>query len=144
MLIELLQQAQFCAGATPSEIANTVSNLRSLGYEGVILAYAREAEITDASASTELQNIEEWLDGTLKTIAYTDPGDYVAVKYSGAGSSCLPLLKEQKKCFNHPQLGEALVKICEAAKERGVRLLIDAEQAVIQGGVHGWTLVCQL
>ncbi|KAH0613489.1 uncharacterized protein H6S33_005375 [Morchella sextelata] len=132
--------AQFCAGATAAEIAGTIENLRSLGYGGVILAYAREAEITDTSASTELQNIREWLEGSLKTIQYVDPGDYVAVKYSGAGSSCLPLLSQHKKCFNHPELGASLIKICEAAKERGVKLLIDAEQALIQDGVHGWTL----
>lgn len=108
----------------------------------MILAYAREAEITDsASASSQSQQIKEWLEGTLKTIAYTDPGDFVAVKYSGAGSSCLPLLKNHRKCFDHPELGAALIKICEAAKERGIKLLIDAEQAVIQDGVHGWSLV---
>lgn len=108
----------------------------------MILVYAKEAELTDTSASTELQNIKEWLECTLKTIQYVDPGDYVAVKYSGAGSSCLPLLSQHKKCFNNPELGASLIKICEAAKERGVKLLIDAEQALIQDGVHGWTLVC--
>lgn len=109
----------------------------------MILAYAREAEITDsASPDSKSQQIAEWLEGTLKTIAYTNPGDYVAVKYSGAGSSSLPLLKEFRKCFDQPELGSALIKICEAAKEKRIRLLIDAEQAAIQDGVHGWSLVC--
>lgn len=111
----------------------------------MILAYAREAEITDlASTGSQSQQIREWLEGTLKTIAYTNSGDYVAIKYSGAGVSSLPLLKERRKCFDQPELGEALVRICEAAKEGGIRLLVDAEQAAIQDGVHGWSLVCQL
>lgn len=137
------KQAQFCAGSNSLEIENTVSKLRSLGYRGVILAYAREAEITDSmSPESKPQEVKEWLEGTLKTIAYTNPGDYVAVKYSGAGSSSLPLLKEFRRCFDQPDLGVALIKICEAAKEKGIRLLVDAEQAVIQDGVHGWSLVC--
>lgn len=109
----------------------------------MILAYAREAEITDlASTDSQSQQIREWLEGTLKTIAYTNSGDYVAIKYSGAGASSLPLLKECRKCFDQPELGAALIKICEAAKEKGIRLLVDAEQAAIQDGVHGWSLVC--
>lgn len=144
-VITAKKQAQFCAGSNPSEVTSTVSNLRSLGYRGVILAYAREAEIADsASASSQSQQVAEWLEGTLKTIAYTNPGDYVAVKYSGAGTSSLPLLRDRRQCFDQPELGAALIKICEAGKGKGVRLLIDAEQAAIQDGVHGWSLVCQL
>jgi hypothetical protein len=62
------KKAQFCAGATPGEIATTIADLRSLGYAGVILAYAREAETLDkvASKASQSQQIKVWLDGTLK------------------------------------------------------------------------------
>lgn len=66
----------------------------------------------------------------------------MAIKYSGVGLSSLPLLNEHKPCFEHAELGSALVAVCEAAKEKGVRLLVDAEQASVQDGVHRWTLVC--
>ncbi|CAZ79540.1 unnamed protein product [Tuber melanosporum] len=133
---------QFCAGSTSAEITATISELRSLGLAGVILAYSREAEITDTAASSESQSqqIKQWLDGSLKTIACVEPGDYVAIKYSGAGLSSLPLLSQHKPCFEFPELGDALLKICNSAKAKGVRILIDAEQASVQDGVHDWTL----
>ncbi|CUS14594.1 unnamed protein product [Tuber aestivum] len=134
---------QFCAGSTSAEIAATISELRSLGLAGVILAYAREAEITDTAVSPENQSqqIKQWLDGSLKTIACVEPGDYVAIKYSGAGLSSLPLLNQHRPCFEYPELGDALLKMCDAAKAKGVQILIDAEQASVQDGVHDWSLV---
>ncbi|PWW79120.1 FAD-linked oxidoreductase, partial [Tuber magnatum] len=133
---------QFCAGSTSAEIAATISGLRSLGLAGVILAYAREAEITDTAAPSESQSqqIKQWLDGSLKTIACVEPGDYVAIKYSGAGLSSLPLLNRHRPCFEYPELGGALLKICDSAKAKGVRILIDAEQNSVQDGVHDWSL----
>ncbi|KAG0635302.1 FAD-linked oxidoreductase-like protein [Tuber brumale] len=133
---------QFCAGSTSTEITATISELRSLGLAGVILAYAREAEITDTAVSSESQSqqIKQWLDGSLKTIACVEPGDYVAIKYSGAGPSSLPLLNQHRPCFEFPELGDALLKICDSAKAKGVQILIDAEQASVQDGVHDWTL----
>lgn len=60
-------QTQFCAGSTPAEITTTISELRSFGL-GVILAYAREAEISDTAGPSESQSqqIEQWLSGSLK------------------------------------------------------------------------------
>ena len=111
---------------------------------GIILSYAREVELNGAdapsSASSQSAQIAQWYDGTLKTISYTAPGDYVAIKYSGAGAATLPLLHAGKPCFEIPQLGEALLGICEAAKKKGVRVLVDAEQSAVQGGVDGWTV----
>ncbi|PUU74569.1 FAD-linked oxidoreductase-like protein [Tuber borchii] len=132
---------QFCAGSTPAEIATTISELRSLGL-GVILAYAREAEISDTAGLSESQSqqIEQWLSGSLKTIACVEPGDFVAIKYSGAGLSSLPLLSRRAPCDESRGVGAALHEICKSAMAKGVRILIDAEQAGVQDGVHDWTL----
>ncbi|RPB03098.1 FAD-linked oxidoreductase, partial [Choiromyces venosus 120613-1] len=134
--------SQFCAGSTSAEITATISELRSLGLAGVILAYAREAEMSDTVVSSENQSqqIKQWLDGSLKTIACVEPSDYVAIKYSGVGLSSLPLLNQHKPCFEFPELGAALLKICDSAKAKGVKILIDAEQASVQDGVHDWSL----
>lgn len=133
-------QAQYCGGSTPTEIRATIDSLRSLGFAGVILAYAREVESSDKCVDTQSAQIASWREGTLKTIAYADRGDFVAVKYTGAGYCCLPLLSAGKRCFENRELGDAVLDICEAAKARGVKLLMDAEQQSVQGGVHEWSL----
>ncbi|KAL7268787.1 proline dehydrogenase [Rhizina undulata] len=133
--------AQFCAGSTPKEISRTVSSLHSLGYKGIILTYAREVETTDKpSSSSASKQIAEWLDGTLKTIEYSKHGEYIAIKFTGAGEAVFPLLLRGRSLKEAGELEDALVKICDRAKEKGVRIMIDAEQAAIQGGVHEWTL----
>jgi proline dehydrogenase len=40
----------------------------------------------------------------------------------------------------NPHLEAAIIKICELAKARKVRLLFDAEQHAIQAGIDAWTL----
>lgn len=133
--------AHFCAGSTPAEIATTMSYLRSLGYSGIILNYAREVEhAVNASTAAGLSEIAQWREGQLRTIALTSPGDFVAMKLSGAGSLCLPLLEAQRPCTDVSELIAALDEICAAAAERGVGLLVDAEQAALQQGVDKWTL----
>ena len=90
--------------------------------------------------SQEAVDISQWRTGTLRTISFTSPGDFVAIKLSGAGQSCLPLLKEIKPCTDIPALAAALDDICAAATERGVGLLVDAEQAALQPGVDRWAM----
>lgn len=98
------------------------------------------------------------MDGMLKTISYTDPGDFVAVKYTGSGRTSLQLMHDEKRCTENKQLGEAMHRICREAKERGVGVLIDAEQILskkqysshilksfsdlssVQSAVDKWTL----
>ncbi|KAL9102152.1 MAG: hypothetical protein Q9187_009159, partial [Circinaria calcarea] len=41
------------------------------------------------------------------------------------------------------ELEDAIVEICELAKERGVSLLFDAEQHAVQPGIDAWTLEFQ-
>lgn len=39
-----------------------------------------------------------------------------------------------------PHLAESIKSICQLAQERGVRLLFDAEQHVLQDGIDNWTM----
>jgi hypothetical protein len=68
----------------------------------------------------------------------TSPGDFVSMKFTGAGSQALYDLS------NHmgpsPALREAINSVCNLAAERGVRLLFDAEQQAVQAGIDAWTL----
>ncbi|KAI5842776.1 FAD-linked oxidoreductase-like protein [Tricharina praecox] len=133
--------AHFCAGSTPTEISRTVSSLRSLGYSGLILAYAREVSSPSSPSPTSTSaDIASWLSGTLTTISLSTPGDFVALKFSGAGPSILPLLSSSQPCTTIPALATALDTICAAARARGIALLIDAEHAALQRGVDAWAV----
>jgi hypothetical protein len=142
---------QFCAGENAREVASTVNYLKSLGFKGVILGYAREV-VMDESQTTSLSSCEEteaaeacirneilpWKKGTLETVQMTVPGDFVALKFTGAGSQALYSLTHQED--PSPALREAIDAVCSLAAERGVRLLFDAEQAAVQKGIDAWTL----
>ncbi|KAI5813692.1 proline oxidase PrnD [Pyronema omphalodes] len=137
--------AQFCAGATPTSISTTISSLRSLGYTGIILAYAREVDSTTSSSnvtttSSASSEIQQWLTGTLRTISLCTPQDFLAIKFTGAGRSVIPVLRDQRPCTDLPGMDLAIETICSAAKEKGVGLLVDAEQAALQPGVDRWAL----
>ena len=66
------------------------------------------------------------------------PGDFVALKFTGAGKQALFDLKQQ--AAPSPALEEAIDSICELAAARGVRILFDAEQQAVQAGIDSWTL----
>jgi len=142
---------QFCAGENAQEVNRTVDRLRNLGFNGVILAYAKEVVMDEKEAGSlsscrkseaaELcirNEIRPWANGTLDTIRMTCPGDYVALKFTGAGSQAL---YDLSKHFDpSPALKESIDEICDLAAERGVRLLFDAEQQALQAGIDAWTL----
>lgn len=125
--------------------------LKSLGYSGAILGYGREVVMDadqtsnleknggcDAEALCHQEQISEWEAGTLETVRIAEAGDFVSVKFSGAGRQAL---HELSKDLSPSQLLEkAIVRICDLAKERNVKLLIDAEQDAIQRGIDSWTL----
>ena len=79
--------AQFCGGETQQEIQATVNGLKSIGFSGVILTYAREIEIHDMSRRKKLDDVkvradvESWKNGNLKTIDLTERGEFVGLKY---------------------------------------------------------------
>lgn len=139
--------AQFCAGETASEVKATVDSLRTLGFSGVILAYAKEV-VLDKSQSTSLSasaaqacirnETTPWANGTLETVRMTRAGDFVALKFTGAGAQALYDLSRQAD--PSPALKDAIDSVCDLARKRGVKLLFDAEQAALQPGIDAWTL----
>jgi proline dehydrogenase len=50
MALKKTLYAQFCAGETPAEIKGTVTQLKQMGYAGVILAYAKEVVLQGKDA----------------------------------------------------------------------------------------------
>lgn len=118
-----------------------VADLRNRGIGGVILAYAREVEKEEGTTETEeAKKVKLWLEGTKKTVEYTPKGDFVAVKYSGAGPQALRLLGASPLEKPSLELAKGLEEICDLAVKRGVRLLVDAEMVALQDGVHMWTV----
>lgn len=59
-------------------------------------------------------------------------------RFTGAGRQALYSLSERMP--PSPALASAIEDICACAAARGVRLLFDAEQAAVQGGIDDWTL----
>ncbi|KAI0444395.1 proline dehydrogenase [Xylaria telfairii] len=146
--------AQFCAGENAAEVRHTVDGLKRIGFSGVILGYAKEVVLTDAQTrdlsscgegptarECVLNEIKPWAAGTLETLQLAKPGDFVALKFSGAGRQALYALKNRLPPSQ--DLKKAIDEICDLAAERNVPLLFDAEQTAIQAGIDDWTLAYQ-
>lgn len=146
--------AQFCAGENATEVRGTVDGLRKIGFTGVILGYAREVVLTesqtknltacDQGAEKEecvRNEIQPWAAGTMETVRLAQPGDFVALKFTGAGRQALYALKNRLPVPE--DLRVALDKVCALARERNIPLLFDAEQTALQAGIDDWTLEYQ-
>lgn len=143
--------AQFCAGETALETKQTIQSLKNIGYKGVILGHAREVVLTKEEmqelgipaenaepSARDLEEVKRWRDDTLETIKLTQEGDFVALKFTGAGRQALQHLKANIPCALH--LRHAVHEMCQLAEQRGVSLLFDAEQAWLQDGIDNWTV----
>ncbi|EGX94571.1 proline oxidase PrnD [Cordyceps militaris CM01] len=143
--------AQFCAGEKPAEVQATVARLKNIGFSGVILGYAKEVVLTEDQAkavaavdqgketAADIANeIDPWALGTLETVTLAEPGDYVALKFTGAGRLALYQLSQNSE--PSPYLYKSIDAICALAQQRGVRLLFDAEQDALQDGIDNWTM----
>ncbi|KAL2259305.1 hypothetical protein VTK26DRAFT_7059 [Humicola hyalothermophila] len=143
--------AQFCAGENGPEVRRTIRSLKDIGFGGVILGYAKEVVLTEAqmkdlsscgsgaAAEECIRNeIDPWATGTMETVLFASPGDYVALKFTGAGRQALYALSHRLPPTE--ALESAIDRICELAASRGVRLLLDAEQQALQPGIDDWSL----
>ncbi|KAI0898736.1 proline dehydrogenase [Annulohypoxylon nitens] len=133
----------FCAGIDPPEIRKTIASIKSVGYTGVILNYAREIiadELSEPGSDVDIsaRQIQHWLDGNLKTLSMLDRGDYIGIKYTGAGGCIASALTANEK--PPKQFEDALDKLCQQAKAQGTRILVDAEQQVYQPSIDEWTI----
>ncbi|KAJ5327967.1 Proline dehydrogenase [Penicillium brevicompactum] len=137
---------QFNAGENKLEVQESINKIKDLGCRGVLLGYAREVligENDDASydAKAALADIQMWIDGTLQTVDMAQPGDFVALKFTGMGIDALRLLQSQTPPTEF--MDTSIQKICDLAISRGVRLLVDAEEQAVQPGIEAWIMKYQ-
>ncbi|KAI9724294.1 MAG: proline dehydrogenase [Chrysothrix sp. TS-e1954] len=141
-LLKITFYNQFCAGEDGREVKASLQGLRRQGYEGVILEYANEImgdlgnEVENQARAA--QDIEAWKDGLLKTVAVTEAGDWVGLKWSGMGAEAMRLLRAGEP--PSPQMAKAMTDVCDAAVEKQVRLLPAAEPQIANAAVEDWTL----
>ncbi|KAK5999950.1 hypothetical protein QM012_005038 [Aureobasidium pullulans] len=134
----------FCAGTNKLEIKKTLDYLKNMGFKGVILIYSREIpampveELHELEPLTQDEDIDIWRDGNVKTLDMVEPGDYVGIKFTGAGPRVAQALAQGRD--PPQQLIDAMSTICERAAAQGSRLWIDAEQQVFQPTIDRWTV----
>ncbi|KAI0127109.1 FAD-linked oxidoreductase-like protein [Xylariales sp. AK1849] len=146
--------AQFCAGESAAEVRRTVDGLKQIGFTGVILGYAREIVLSESQTKNLTacdsgpvreecvrKEIGPWAAGTMETVRLAQPGDFVALKFTGAGRQALYALKNR---LPPPEdLRTAIDDVCKLARERNIPLLFDAEQDALQAGIDDWALEYQ-
>ncbi|KAM0467694.1 hypothetical protein ACHAP7_011661 [Fusarium lateritium] len=138
----------FCAGSNAEQVARATALVKGMGYQGVILGYAKEFVLDPAEGEVHTDTsryssgcykmIEEWKNGTLQTLQNLQAGDFLAVKLTGAGPICLDALQAHQPIPHH--IAKALEEICLATESRGCRLWIDAEQQILQVCLDEWTI----
>ncbi|SCN92252.1 uncharacterized protein FFC1_06700 [Fusarium fujikuroi] len=68
-----------------------------------------------------------------------EKGDFLALKFTGAGAGVMQALKDQTPLPK--QMQDSLNAVCEKAMERKARILIDAEQQFVQPAIDDIALV---
>ncbi len=82
----------FAAGTCPKEVAKTAAEIKQMGYQGIILGYAKEvvlkepligvvSTVQDKYLPCHYDVVRDWKRGTLDTLRMIEPGDFLAVKY---------------------------------------------------------------
>ncbi|KAH8601577.1 proline oxidase Put1 [Bisporella sp. PMI_857] len=131
----------FAAGENETEIRRTMMTMKRMGFEGVILGYGRETLVDhdNCSRASDVMEkcIKEWKDGTLRTLAMLGKGDFLALKFTGAGPESTEALAKGKP--PSPAMSEAIAEICDQASKQATRIWVDAEQQVFQPGIDSWT-----
>ncbi|KAL9110782.1 MAG: hypothetical protein Q9227_004774 [Pyrenula ochraceoflavens] len=134
---------QFCAGVNEKEIRYTIAKIRDLGFSGVALINNREIQIArDAkpigAQRTRVAEIEEWRNGTLRSLDMIDSRHFLGMKFTGAGQEVTEALIAGRA--PPPAFASAMQVICQKAKEKGCRLWVDAEQQAVQPTIQQWVI----
>ncbi|RDW76924.1 hypothetical protein BP6252_04977 [Coleophoma cylindrospora] len=145
-LVRPLIYDHFCAGTNATEIKQTSSGIKRLGFSGIVLCYGKEVQVSSESTFVGQNLLEDaglerevakWRDGNLETLDMVEEGDWLGMKISGAGTHITnSLLKGDEP---PGEFIEALDAICERAIARGCRIWIDAEQQFLQPTIDAWT-----
>ncbi|OGM39385.1 hypothetical protein ABOM_011804 [Aspergillus bombycis] len=139
----------FCAGTNHTEVSRTIADTKRIGYQGVILGYSKEVilypngqSLTDSISATYsdrcYEMVEEWKEGTLETLRMLEPGDFLALKLTGAGPISVDAMAA---CQPMPEVvAKAVNTICVATAQQRSRLWLDAEQQMLQPGLDKWAI----
>lgn len=91
-LIRWVVYDQFCAGANKTEVAKSLGDFKSLGYQGVILTFAKEivldekqrdsavSEATGDYSQSCYDMVESWKQSSLDSLRMIEAGDVLAMK----------------------------------------------------------------
>ncbi|OAA69592.1 Proline oxidase [Cordyceps fumosorosea ARSEF 2679] len=140
---------QFCAGTNEAEVAKSVRDFKALGYQGVILTFAKEIVLSEEERAHAAANpgrytqahhdlVTSWRDSSLASLRMLQPGDVLAMKITGAGPIAMEAL--QARAPMPAIIDEALTALCTQAKKQGSRLWFDAEQQSVQHGIDDWAI----
>ncbi|UNI23731.1 proline dehydrogenase [Purpureocillium takamizusanense] len=150
---------QFAAGTNAAEVARKSQELKRMGFQGIILGYAREFVLEDPSdgnrsatghhgeqgqglgyqySAAQYEVIDNWKKGTLETLRMIGAGDFLAIKLTGAGPVALDAMRAKQPM---PEaVADAMTEICDEAIRQGSRIWVDAEQQVLQQGLDEWVM----
>ncbi|KAF2858984.1 FAD-linked oxidoreductase [Piedraia hortae CBS 480.64] len=130
---------QYCGGSNHDEVSELCSRFKHEGYAGMILEYARE--VLSEGIGDEVHDVEAWRQGVLDTIAASNEGGFVGIKWSGMGPDALRRLRDAESPSR--RMDEAMHTVCTAAERKGVSLLPSAEETRTLKGFHRWCLAMQ-
>ncbi|POR32996.1 Putative proline oxidase [Tolypocladium paradoxum] len=138
----------FCAGTNHEEVRRSVAEFKKLGYQGIILAHAKEILLdpkdmarvkgTGEYSPACYDMVEQWKQCSIDTLRMLQPGDFLALKLTGAGPIAVNAL--QATAPIPEAVDRALMEICEEAKKQGAMLWFDAEQQALQPTVDAWVI----
>lgn len=89
-LVRPLIYDHFCAGTNVDEIRKTSTDIKGLGFSGIVLCYGKEVQVnagntfvghTSANNAQIGQEVAQWRDGNLETLDMVQEGDWLGMKY---------------------------------------------------------------
>lgn len=140
---------QFCAGTNQAEVTSTIKDFKTLGFQGIILTFAKEIVLSEEERANAAANpgqytpahydmVQSWRDNSLASLRMLQPGDVLAMKITGAGPIAVDALQAGEAM---PRvIDDALTELCAEAKKQGSRLWFDAEQQSVQHGIDDWAI----
>ncbi|CCD45317.1 similar to proline oxidase [Botrytis cinerea T4] len=148
MIVRKFIYDHFIAGENATQVRARVKEMKGLGFSGVILGYAREVNVSGGevgggdvlgvSKEEGERAIREWRDGLMNTLSLLQPGDFLSLKFSGAGPLVLHAL--QNALPPPPLLLQSMHLLLRTAASQSARLWLDAEQQDLQPTIESWTI----
>ncbi|TGO48971.1 hypothetical protein BOTNAR_0450g00060 [Botryotinia narcissicola] len=147
MIVRKFIYDHFIAGENAIQVRARVKEMKGLGFSGVILGYAREVNVSGGEVGGDVSGvskevgeraIREWRDGLMSTLSLLQPGDFLSLKFSGAGPLVLHAL--QNGLPPPPLLLQSMHLLLRTAASQSARIWLDAEQQDLQHTIESWTI----